>query len=119
VAGGHQKSYPGVISKASTTALPGQLLLDRKGHSLSPASSPYTNLELKQESHRLLAGLPNAPPTLRLSWWTGGWSGAVCSHLHSLSSSTLHSTALGDSNVKLPWNEDPMPVLPAFKDYRN
>lgn len=115
VAGGHQKSYREAISKASTTALPDQLLLHRKGDPLPPSSPRCTNLELKQETHWPLSGLATATPTLRLSWWIGGWSGAVCSHLtvslQALSTAHLWVTA----DVKSLRNKDPVTVLLAFK----
>ena len=119
VSGGHQKSYPGVISKASTTALPDQLCLNRKGHPLPPSSPRVTNLELKQETHQLLSGLATATPTLRLSWWIGGRSGAVCSHLtvclQALSTAHLWVTA----DMKSLRNKDPTTMPPAFKECQN
>lgn len=56
-----------VLSKASTTALPDQLFLNRKGHPLPPSSPRGTNLELKRETHWLLSGLATATLALRLS----------------------------------------------------
>lgn len=122
VASGHQKSYPGVISKASTTALPDQLFLNRKGHPLPPSSPRGTNLELKWETHRplsqQLSGLATATPTFRLSCRIGGMSGTVCSHLTVLQAlSTAHPWVTAD--VKSLRNKDPTTMPPAFKECQN
>lgn len=50
-------------------------------HPLLPSSRRCTNLELRRETHRLRSGLATVAPTLGLSRWMGGRSGAVRSHL--------------------------------------
>lgn len=119
VAGGHQKSYPEVISQGFHHSTARSTPSEQEGSRSTPFLSQRHKSRSQTENSSAAIRISNCnshPQALLVDRWQE-WCSLQPSH--SLSSSTLHSTSLRDSRLYSLRNKDPMTMPPAFKVCQN